>query len=265
MKVCLAVFASLVWLPAIPLSAQTQIGGGICSSASLTGTYSLSLDGRDVGSSVTFSKLSEGIGTATFDGLSKVTFTLTTNLNQSSGVAQTFSGTYSLQANCEGVLNLTTGDTASFTLEAYNNPTGILSRNFLIAGQDGVYSFQGGGGLLPATCMASLLSGTYAFNGSGFALTSGAISGVNNISGLLQFDGTNVVTTTWYVSSSGTTTDTTTGHYSVAQGCTAAASVTDPGGNTYTLTFAVTSANGSTFLVSGAGTSLMFTGSGRTL
>src|SRR5580693_8345014 len=86
-------WAYLAWLSAVPLSAQTQIGGGICSSASLTGTYSLSLNGRDVGSSVTFSKISEGIGTATFDGLSKVTFTLTTNVNQSFGTPQTLSGT----------------------------------------------------------------------------------------------------------------------------------------------------------------------------
>jgi hypothetical protein len=265
MKVYGAVLACLACLPAGPLLAQTQIGGGICSSASLTGTYSLSLNGRDVGSSVTFSKISEGIGTATFDGLSKVTFTLTSNVNQSAGVAQTLTGTYSLQSNCEGLLNLTTGDTASFTLEAYNNPTGSLARNFLIAGQDGVYSFTGSGGLLPTSCTASLLSGTYAFNGTGFALTSGAISGVNNISGLLQFNGTNGVTTTWYVSSNSTTTDTTTGQFSVASGCTATASVTDPSGNTYALTFAITAANGSNFIVSGAGPSLMFTGSGRAL
>jgi hypothetical protein len=258
-------WASLAYPAAGPLSAQTQIGGGICSSASLTGAYSLTLTGRDVASTVTFSKISESLGTATFDGQSKVTFSVTTNTIQASGVPQTLSGTYSLEANCSGVLNLASGDTASFTLEAFNNPTGSLSRNFLIAGNDGSYSFTGNGGLLPSTCTASLLSGAYAFNGTGFALTEGAVSGVNDISGLLQFDGKGAVTTTWYVSSGATTSNTTAGEYIVGPGCTALAGVTDPAGNIYVLTFALTSANGSNFLLSGTGPSLMFTGSGRTL
>ena len=99
---------------AAPLMAQMQIGGGTCSSASLNGTYSATLTGRDVSSTLTFSKALEGIGTATFDGQSKVAFTLTTNTNQSSGISQTLSGTYTMQANCAGTLTLTTGDTAKF-------------------------------------------------------------------------------------------------------------------------------------------------------
>jgi hypothetical protein len=266
MKVHSAALTCLACLAGSPLLAQTpQIGGGVCSSASLTGAYSLTLTGRDVAPTVTFSKISEGIGTATFDGQSKVTFSLTTNMNQSFGVAQTLSGTYSLQANCQGLLTITTGDTASFTLEAFNNPTGSLSRNFLLEGNDGVYSFTGNGGLLPSTCAASLLSGVYAFNGTGFALTTGTVSGVNTISGLLQFDGNGAVTTTWYVSSGATTSNTTAGQYFVGPGCTAIAGVKDPAGNIYALTFALTSANGSNFLLSGASPSLMFTGSGRTL
>src|ERR1700733_3936602 len=73
--------ACFLCLPAKPLGAQTQIGGGTCSSATLTGPYSLTLSGRDAGSSSTFTKVLEGIGTATFDGESKVTFSLNSNTN----------------------------------------------------------------------------------------------------------------------------------------------------------------------------------------
>jgi len=265
MKVHGAILTFLACLPAVPLAAQTQIGGGTCSSASLSGIYSLTLSGRDVSSSATFSKVSQGIGTATFDGQSKVTFSLTTNTNATAGVPQTLSGTYSLQANCLGLLNLATGDTASFTLAAFNNPLQAIANNFLITGQDGVYSFTGSGNLVPASCTASLLSGTYAFNATEFPLTAGSISGVGNISGLLTFDGTSAVTTTWYVSQTTTTTDTTSGQYSVASGCTAAARVTDPAGTAWTLVFTITTTNGSDFILSGASPTLMFTGSGRTL
>lgn len=265
MKAHSAVPVILLSLAAVPLAAQTQIGGGICSSASLSGIYSLTLTGRDVSSSVIFSKISQGIGTATFDGQSKVIFSLTTNTNSASGVSQNLSGTYSLQANCIGVLNLATGDTASFTLEAFNNPTLSLSQNFLITGQDGVYSFTGSGNLVPSSCSASLLSGTYAFNATAFALIAGSVSGVGNISGLLTFDGMSAVTTTWYVSQTTTTNDTASGQFSVASDCTATASVTDAAGTAWALTFTITTTDGSNFIVAGASPSLMFTGSGRTL
>jgi hypothetical protein len=206
----------LLWLLASPMSAQTQIGGGICSAASLSGTYSLTLTGRDVGSSVRFTNVLHGVGTATFDGQSKVTVSLTSNTNQTLGFTQNLSGTYSLQANCLGALTITTGDSATFTLEAFNNSDLTLSHNFLIAGQDGVYSFTGNGSLLPASCAASLLSGAYSFDSATFALTSGSVSGVANISGLLTFDGSSAITATWSLAGSTTTTNTLSGQYTVA-------------------------------------------------
>ncbi len=140
----------IVWAAcslAVPVFAQSQIGGGVCSSSSVNGAYSLTLTGRDVSSSVVFMKVSQGIGTATFDGLSKVTFSLTTNLNQTAGLSQTLSGTYSMQANCIGVLSITSGDSATFSLESYNQ-----GKDFLITGQDANYSYSGSGVSLPATC-----------------------------------------------------------------------------------------------------------------
>jgi hypothetical protein len=88
--------------------------------SALSGSYSATLTGGDLNSAVAFSNASQAVGSVVFDGLSKVTFTLTNNSNKFFGVAQTLSGTYSLQSNCIGVLTITTGDTASFTLEAYN-------------------------------------------------------------------------------------------------------------------------------------------------
>jgi uncharacterized protein (TIGR03437 family) len=253
---------------AAPLMAQIQIGGGTCSSASLNGVYSLSLTGRDVSSTATFSKILEGVGTVTFDGQSKVVFSLTNNTNQSSGVVQTWSGTYSLQADCMGTLTLTVGETASFSVESYNNSgaTGAISKDYLITGQDGTYTFTGSGSLMPAApCSASQLSGSYSFNGPGTALTAGAISGANNISGLLQFDGKGNVTANWNVAASGTSTTTSaTGQYAVSPSCTGSATVTDSSGNVSTLQFVVTTSNGSNFLMSGINPLLMFTGSGRT-
>jgi hypothetical protein len=52
-----------------PLLAQTQIGGGTCNSSSLNGTYALSLTGRAVSATGTFTNALQGNGSATFDGL----------------------------------------------------------------------------------------------------------------------------------------------------------------------------------------------------
>lgn len=100
-------------------------------------------------------------------------------------------------------------------------------------------------------------------------MTSGSISGVNDISGVLQFDGTSAVNATWYVAAKGsstsiTTTTTASGQYSVTPGCGATATVSDSSGNSYALAFTITSASGSNFSLSGASPLLMFTGSGRT-
>ena len=50
MKITKTLLAALPFF-AVPLLAQPQIGGGTCSSATLSGTYSLTLTGRDVNAS----------------------------------------------------------------------------------------------------------------------------------------------------------------------------------------------------------------------
>lgn len=120
--------------------------------------------------------------------------------------------------------------------------------------------------MLPAaSCSASQLSGSYSFNGSGFPLTGGAVSGANNISGLLQFDGKSAITATWYVAANGSPTLTNaSGQYMLSPSCVGSATVTDSSGNHYALQLTVTASNGSNFLITGASPLLMFTGSGRT-
>ncbi len=240
--------------------AQMQIGGGTCSSSSLSGVYSLTLTGRDVNASLIFAKVLDGIGTATFDGQSKVTFSLTNNTSQMAGTAATWTGSYSLQANCTGTLSLTSGDTASLSLQSFNG-----GKNYIVTGGDGTLVFTGSGSLLPtAACNASLLNGSYTFNGSGFALNSGAVAGANNVSGTLQFDGKSVITATWYVASNGSPTVTNaTGTFTVSGSCVGTATVSDSAGNSYALQLVVTVGTGDDFLVTAASPLVMFSGSGH--
>jgi hypothetical protein len=248
-------------LLALPLCAQVQIGGGTCSSASLSGNYSLTLTGRDVSSKATFSSIVQGVGTAAFDGLSKVTFSLTNNTNLALGTAVSWSGTYTMQANCVGTLTISAGDAASFSLESFNG-----GKNYLISGQDAAFSFTGNGGMLPATCSASQLSGVYSFNATGWGISTATIAGADNISGLLTFDGKGTVSATWYVASGATnSTANLSGLFTVNTGCTGSATITDASANVYTILFTITTTNGSNFLLAGSNATLIFTGSARTL
>jgi len=256
--------ALLAWLPgmlAVPLMAQPQIGGGTCSTATLNGSYSATFTGRSLSSGTTFLATSEGIGSVTFDGLSKVTFNLTTNTNKTFGTAQTLSGTYSMQANCVGVATITSGDSITLTLEAYNQ-----GKDYIVVGQDGTYAFTGSGSVLPATCPTTLTAGTYPVNGTGFGLTSGAFSSTFNVLGVLQFVGTNTIALNLSeATNNGTKNISATGSYTLGTNCSATAQLTDSSGNTYSLVFEFTSGNGNNFIFSSSSSGSVYTGTGRVL
>jgi hypothetical protein len=255
------VFAWLPGLLAVPLLAQPQIGGGNCSTATLNGSYSMTLTGRDLNSAIAYTATTEGIGSVTFDGQSKVTFNLTTNTNKAFGTVQTLSGTYTLQANCAGSITITSGDSATFSLEVYNQ-----GKDYLLTGQDGVYAFTGNGAILPATCPASLTAATYPVNGTGFGLTSASLSSVFGILGVIQLSGTNTITMNFFeTTASGSKNISATGTYKLGTGCTGTASVTDSSGNVYALVFEYTSSNGNNFIFSSASASSVYTASGRAL
>ncbi len=226
--------------PAAPLWAQTQIGGGTCNSSSLNGGYSVSITGRQVTSAGAFTSVFQSVGAATFDGLSKVTITLATDGLQSVGSAATWSGTYSIQANCAGTITITSGGSAVLNIAVYNQ-----GNAFLITGHDATYSYSGSGNNQPNTCSTALLSGSYVFSATGFGLNGNAVSGVTDAAGTLQFDGQGKITANiTLISIGGPNAVTATGAYSVDGGsCTGSGTLTDSKGNSYTLSLSITGGN----------------------
>lgn len=257
---------TLLFLPcllAVPLLAQPQIGGGTCTSATLTGIYAVSLTGRQVTSSGNFTNVFQGNGSATFDGLSKVTITLTAGTNSSLSTPENWSGTYTMQSNCFGVVNITSGGSATLNVVSYAE-----GANFLITGNDSIYSYSGTGNNQPANCSAATFSGVYTLTGTGYTLSGSSITGAAALTGLLQFDGISNVTANTTQSGSGnqTTSGTLTGSYSVSSTCVGSATLTSSKGGTVVMTLSVTNATAAnsadfyvtlgqtgSFLISGAG------------
>ena len=175
----------LLCLAAVPVLAQTTIGGGSCTSSTLTGVYQVTLNGRQATATGSVSKLLQAVGTAAFDGLSKVTLTMTANIvngSQSFGTPLAYSGTYSLQSNCLGLISITAGDIATFTVEAYSQ-----GKAFALIGSDAAYAYNESGNAQPASC-PSTLTGVHEFNASGDTLTGSSVTGVLDVAGVLQFD-----------------------------------------------------------------------------
>jgi uncharacterized protein (TIGR03437 family) len=250
--------AFLFSLLAVPFLAHAQTSG-TCTSATLSGTYSLTLTGRDVSSTLVILKTYQAVGTITFDGTSAVTAMLTANTTAAAGTAQTLTGTYTIPSTCVGTLNFTTGDAASFTLIPYNS-----GKDYVIVGEDATYELTGSGGPQPTTCLTSTVSGSYVFSGTGYTLSGGVVGGVNDISGLLQFDGVGAVTGSWTIGTNGAATpDTITGHYTSSAGCTGSVTVTDPSGVGYTLNYVATTADGANIALVGATSTNMFTATGH--
>lgn len=221
------------------MAAQTTIGGGICSSISLNGTYMMTLTGRQIVAAGVYTNIYQANGAVTFDGQSKVTMTLTANTLKATGSALTYSGTYVVQANCAGSVTITTGDAATFNLLVYNQGT-----DFLLAGADASYNLTGGGSLASVNaCTTAKLAGVYSLNATGFTVSTGAVGGVNDGVGLIQFDGKSAVTINFFLTSgaSAATTIAASGTYSLGSNCLGTASLTDSKGNAYTLAIAATS------------------------
>jgi len=230
-------------LLAAPMLAQTAIPGGTCSSASLNGPYAVSVTSRQITTSGVFSSVFQATGVATFDGLSQVTMNLTANSGQA-GTSVLWSGTYSVQANCAGAINITTGGLLGLTLAINNSGT-----DFALGGHDAAGNAYNGNGVAQpgngnnqsATCSAGTFSGVYTFNGTGFALNGTAVAGAENAAGLLQFDGVNNLTANLTTSTAGVppTALTLTGSYTILSSCLGTAALTDSSANSYFMTFAV--------------------------
>ncbi len=217
--------------------AQT-ISGGSCSASNLSGAYSLTLSGRAISAAGSFTGTFQGNGTATFDGVSKVTMTGTANTNVSPGKAYSYSGTYTVPSNCFGTITLTTGSTATFALVVWSSGS-----QYDITGSDATYVYSGSGGNLQPQggCATATLSGAYTYDASGPALSGTAETGASDESGVLQFDGQGNVTASYSITSSGTTASavTSTGTYSVTSGCLATATLIDSNSKTNTLNLVI--------------------------
>src|SRR5262249_43014908 len=185
---------SIVWLLGLGvlpscILAQTQIGGGTCSSASLKGNFAVSLTGRQVSASAVYANVFQANGMVTFDGQSAVTFTLSANTIKSIATPQTWTGTYTMQANCSGAITITSGGSQSFNLLVYNDENN-QETNFLISGSDATYSYNGGGNTQPTiTCSNTTAAGTYVGNLTGFTLASSGVTGAVAGASVTQLDG----------------------------------------------------------------------------
>ena len=237
----IAVLLSFLCLLAAPLAAQTTIGGNPCNSASVNGPYSVSITGRQVTTAGAFTNVFQANGTATFDGLSAVTMALTVDSNQSVGSSVTWSGTYSLQSNCVGVVTITKGGSATLNLAVFNNgvAAGNLAANFVLSGNDASYSYSGNGNVQPTGCSASLLTGIYTFNATGYTLSGTSVNGSAAAVGLLQFDGQGHVTANVTFSPANSNTSSLTGSYSVSSNCLGSATLSDGKGGSYVMSFSL--------------------------
>jgi uncharacterized protein (TIGR03437 family) len=233
----------LFCLPVMPAFAQTAIGGGTCTSSVLSGTYELLLTGHQTSANGAASKAFQGVGTAAFDGLSKVTFTLTANTvttSQSFGTPLVYSGTYSLQSNCVGTISITTGDTATFNVEALSvsSSTGLAS-SFALTGSDATYAYSGSGNSQPATCPTTL-SGVHEFSGTGSTLSGASVTGILDLAGVLNFDGQGNLTANWtQVANLTASAVSATGTYSLSSTCLASATLTDTANNKYAVSMSI--------------------------
>ncbi len=236
-----AILLSFSGLLAAPMFAQT-ITGGTCSAANLNGTYSLTLSGRAISAAGSFAGSYQAVGNATFDGQGNVTFTGTSNTNLALGKAFTYSGTYTVPSTyISGTITFTTGSSATFTLVVWS-----AGNQFNITGSDATYVYSGSGGNPHPPCATPILSGPYTYETSGFLLSGTSQTGSADESGILQFDGQGNVTSSYSITSSGTTPTavTATGTYSVAVGCLATATLTDSTGKGNTLNIVIAGAYG---------------------
>jgi uncharacterized protein (TIGR03437 family) len=236
--------------------AQPQIGGGTCSTASLTGNYAATFTGRNVSSSGTFTGLFQSIGAVNFDGQGNFTSTYVVNTNSVAGQTGKANGTVSISSNCSGTITFPNGP---YNLVVYNQ-----GKSYLSSGADNGSTYTSTGTVLPAACLTASLSGVYAFNANGYVFSGTSITGVSAVTGLIQFDGQGNVTAANWSMTAGTTTTTVaaSGTYTVnsPSSCLGTATLADTKGNAYPLSFAITNATGADFDLLASGPQLTFTG-----
>jgi uncharacterized protein (TIGR03437 family) len=244
----------LFLLTASVFPALAQSGTGTCTTASLSGTYGITLTARQLNSTGSLVAVAHSAGTAVFDGQSAVNIALMSNSNTLGvGQKQTLSGTYNVTANCTGIAIFGAVSPTTFDLVIFDQ-----GKTLALAGTDGKSVYNGNGNIQPSACVLSTLSGAYVFSGTGFGYSTGAgtpVNAGNDLAGLLQFDGQGNVTGTWTVSASASSTPVTASGTVTMTGCTGAITITDASKTTYSFFITVTTAAGNDFDVAGGSSS----------
>jgi uncharacterized protein (TIGR03437 family) len=204
--------------------AQPQIGGGTCTTSTLSGIYYYLFGGnRLVGTQlVNYAEL----GRLQFDGQGN----FTDNSVQSVGGVITvdpISGRYSIQSNCAGTLTV---GTAVFGFQVTGNGLGMIisysAQNSLIVGR--AYRQTAGTGTIQ--CGTASLSGGYAYLLSGTLYQAGIVQSYTQ-TGTATGDGAGNLSISGTINANGSTiTTAATGHYSVSTDCSGTASVTNQAG-----------------------------------
>ncbi len=229
-KTNLALLISLCGVLTLPSMAQTATAP--CSAATLNGTYSLVLTGRIIAASGTLNGVFEGVGTATFDGVSKVTLSGTNNTNSALGQTFNYSGTYTLPSSCFGTVTLTSGRQATFNLIAWSTgQQADFTGTDTTTTTTPAYVWSGtASNPAPTACATASVSGPYTYYILGNSLASGNETDAVDEAGTLSFDGEgDVLSATYTVNSSrsAATSGSGTGAYMVSSNCTGSATVKD--------------------------------------
>ncbi len=178
-----AILFSFSCLLAAPMFAQ--IAGGTCSASNLSGTYSLTLSGRAISAAGSIAGSLQGNGTATFDGVSKVTMTGTVNTNLASGKSFSYSGTYTVPSNCYGTITLTSGRHGQLGAGGVEQREPV-QHHWNSRTATYVYSGSGSNNQPQGGCAASTLSGAYTYDASGPSLSGTAETGsADGVAGVL--------------------------------------------------------------------------------
>ena len=181
--------------------AQPQIGGGTCSTASLSGAYAVTYAGRQVSTSGTFASVFQAAGMVTFDGQGNAVAALTLNSNTGAAEPITASGTVSISSNCSAKSVFPDGTNQ---LVVYDQ-----GKAFLFSGPNGMNTSAGSGTYCQRRASLPRCR-SLRFQRQRIHLQRLVNMGVAGFTGLLEFVGKGIIAAASWSMISGTT---------VASGC----------------------------------------------
>jgi uncharacterized protein (TIGR03437 family) len=213
-----------------PLHAQTQIGGGTCSTSTLSGTYFYVLGGsvQAQGGYYAYAEL----GRLVANGQGSVSGQSQSSLG---GVLANYTlvGTYSVQANCSGSMSLSANGQAEspISFQVTNGGLGAVvafsTPGEVVTGRAFRQTAQAGSN----QCSTGSLTGAYGYLLTGVTAASGSTAYYSD-AGSVVSDGGGNLTSQDVVNLGGTTAQLqATGTYSIASDCTGTAQLTSQAGS----------------------------------